>query len=266
MASPRVLPVPGPPIAHNAIAPGSAVTKFYVTVCLPAHPGRDVAPAVEAQLAPYGLFVGDDYHPDGEWDWWDIRGDLPVRSEHDGSPMLVHNPVHRNGDIRPRRPLRCDGGPKRMLDLPALRAAAAAEARGRWRAWSALTRQFPPAESLSALLARCADESEARQRHLAQPLVQEVAQRAVRGDQHFGAQFLLMDPVAHFGGAEQDYVDEAVQYADFTHALITTDGRWIDPYRMSDQGPDEAGYRRYRTAYLEDLDDEAVIVSVLCHC
>lgn len=153
-----------------------------------------------------------------------------------------------------------------MLDLPALRAAAAAEAHERWQAWSVLTRRYPPAESLSALLARCTAEAEARRAHLAQPLVQEVAQRAARGDQHFGTQFLLTDPVAHFSGAEQDYVDEAVQYADSTYALMTTDGRWVDPYRMGDDGPDEAGYRRYRTAYLEDLDDEAVIVSVLCHC
>lgn len=242
------------------------MTKFYVTVCLPAHPGAAVIDAVEARLAPYGLFVGDDYNQDGEWDWWDIRGNLPVRPEHDGSPLLVHNPVHRDGEVRLRQPRCCDGAPKRMLDLPTLRAAAAAEARGRWHAWAALTRQYPPAESLSALLARCPDPEEARRRHLAQPLVQEVAQRAVRGDQHFTTQFLLIDPVVHFDAVEQDYVEEAAQYADFAYALITTDGRWVDSYRIGDDGPDEAAYRRYRTRYLDELDDDAVIVSVLCHC
>jgi hypothetical protein len=242
------------------------MTKFYVTVCLPPQSGGDVDGAVREILRPYDMNLGESDNPVGEWDWYAIRGDLPVRPECEGDPLLVHNPVHPSGEVRPRRPLRCDGGPRRMLDFPALREAAAARARARWQAWHALTTRYPHAESLSDLLARHSDPAEARRAHLAQPLVQEVAQRAARGDQHFPTQFLLVDPVEHFDDVQQDYVDQATQDADFTFALITTDGRWFDEFTISGSERDLPAYRRFRATYLDNLDDDAFIISVLCHC
>ncbi|MEU2612927.1 hypothetical protein ABZ570_15310 [Micromonospora sp. NPDC007271] len=242
------------------------MTKFYATVCLPAQPDGEVTDAVAAALARYDAHVGDDYNEQWEWDWWHIRGDLPVRPEHDGDPRLVHNPVHRDGTTRPRQRLRCDGGPKRMLDLDALRSMAADEARAQWRAWTELARQHPPAEPLSVLLTRYGDADEARAAHLAQPLVQEVAQRAILGDPHFGTYLLLTDPVAHFAGTEQEHADRAARQAFFTAALVTLDGRWVDAHRMGDGRADHLAYDRFRAAYLDELDGDAVIVHVLCHC
>jgi hypothetical protein len=238
--------------------------KFFVTVCVPAERGADVPDAVRELLAPYDMRD----QPDGRWDWYTIRGDLPVRPEYDGHPLLVHNPVWPNGEPRAREPLRCDGGPVRMLDVAARRAEVASLARARWRAWQELAQRLPPAEPLSALLDRHATAEEARRAHLAQPLVQEVAQRAVRGDALFPTRFAVEDPVAHFGDdTEDDYVDAVADFADFTFALLTTDGRWYDELTVRDDGErDLAAYRRLRATCLDKLADDAFRVSVLCHC
>jgi hypothetical protein len=224
---------------------------FDLTVCLPPDARAHLDEAIQAVLAAHH----------GEWDRWHVQGHLLARPEYADDPALVHNPVYANGDPRPRRPPHCDGGPKRMLDHPAMRASAVAAARARWRVWRALVRRHPPAEPLSVLMARHPDRDAARRAHLAQPLVQDVARRAAHGAALL-APFLAEDPVAHFGRSERDYLDRAAADAIRTVALVTLDGSWVDEYGMADL----PAYRHFFTGYLDRLDGDALVVELVCHC
>jgi hypothetical protein len=241
--------------------------KFYTTVFLPAVDRADVLPALEVALAPYNMATGDPTK--GKWDWWCLYSpagsEFVVRPEHDGDPRLVHNEVYPDGNPRARTSLRCDGGPKALLDLAANRAAAATAAQTRWDAFSALIAAHPPAESLSQLVARYRDDPDpvaaAKADHIAQPLVQEIVQRAVsQTDPQFGWFFLTNDPIEHFGAERDAYVHRQSAQALATHAVITIDGTWLDEY---DETP-------WPLALVIDnqitaLDDDAYILRVHCH-
>jgi hypothetical protein len=59
------------------------MTKFDVTVCLPARGRSRRDDAARAVLKQYDHNLDPDgkYNPDGEWEWWYINGDLLVRPE-----------------------------------------------------------------------------------------------------------------------------------------------------------------------------------------
>ncbi|MFI2645587.1 hypothetical protein [Streptomyces sp. NPDC018610] len=131
-------------------------------------------------------------------------------------------------------------------------------------AWNELTAAHPPARPLVDFVARHEADPEgysladAKREHLAQPLVQDVARRAVAGDPHFGTSFLLNDPVAYFARQHEENRLRAIQGTVPGFALITLDGSWTDA--------DTDGYWDRGNRHLDDLDPEAVVVDVLCHC
>lgn len=206
---------------------GSAYDEVLQTVCLPTQPEGDVSEAVGEALAPYDMNLDSDYNLVGEWDWWHIRGDFLVRPEYQGDPLMIHNPVHVDEEARPRRPLRCDGAPKRMLDFPAMQATAAEYAGAQWPAAHAMAIRYPDTEPLSDLLARYADPADARRRHLAKPLVQESgsARAAISTSRStFSSRIRSHASIK----VEDDYMEQAVRDAYLRYALITlTVAGWI---------------------------------------
>jgi hypothetical protein len=50
-----------------------------------------------------------------------------------------------------------------------------------------------------------------------------------------------------------------------TVALVTLDGRWVDEYAMGPE-PDIPAYHRFWREYIDQLDPDAIIASLLIHC
>ncbi|MEU0008574.1 hypothetical protein ABZ079_31070 [Streptomyces sp. NPDC006314] len=246
------------------------MTKFSATVCLPPTAPRKVPAATAVALAPYDMNAGDDWNPVGEWDAWYIHvhpaAPYLVRPAHDGDRRLLTAATvpRRKADLAPLGPLECYGGPRGLLDLDAMRRRAVGRHDALRAAWEGLTALHPPARPLSEFVARHDSDPDgyplhrAKEDHLLQPLVQEVAQRAVAGDPHFGMSFLTTDPVAYFALDHERVREGALRSAVAGYALLTLDGRWQD-------GSGD-GYWAWADDYLEHLDPDAVVVDVLCHC
>ncbi|MGY1499733.1 hypothetical protein ACW4TU_24685 [Streptomyces sp. QTS52] len=246
------------------------MTKFHATVCLPPTAPRKVPRAVAAALAPYNMGLAEGQNPVGHWDWWAIHSTAGnaylVLPPHDGDRRLVTASTvpRRKANLGALGPLECYGGPRGLLDFEGMRNRAARAYDDRLAAWTELTAIHPPAAPRTDFLARHeADpekysQADARRDHLAQPLVQEVAQRAVAGDPHFSTSLLLNDPVEYFAQDHEEARLLAVQRAVPGFALIALDGSWTFV--------DTADHLEQANRYLDDLDAEAVVIDVLCHC
>ncbi|NEC05075.1 hypothetical protein [Streptomyces sp. SID7909] len=245
------------------------MTKFVVTVCVPPTAPRKIPQAVAAAMAPYDANLTAEWNPVGHWDWWAIRAGVGsaymVLPLHDGDRRLVTATTvpRRKAKLDPLGPLECYGGPRGLLDFDGMRQRAARRHDALLAAWTKLAAVHPPARPLAEFVARHEADPEsyspadARRDHLAQPLVQDVAQRAVRGDQNFGRSFLLNDPVAYFAREHEEARQWSVRCAIPGFALITLDGAWTDA--------DTDGYLDQANRYLDDLDAEAVVIDLLCH-
>jgi hypothetical protein len=247
------------------------MSKFIATVCLPPTRPRKLAQAITAVMAPYDHNLTDDWNPVGQWDWWAIDADTEspylVLPAHDGDRRLIRASTvpNRDSGLAPLGPLECYGGPRGLLDFDAVRRRAAYRHDALRAAWEELTALHPPARPLTDFVARHESDpdgysmADAKRDHLAQDLVQDVAQRAVAGDDpHFGMSFLLNDPVAYFAQEHDQAREAAVRCAVPGFALLTLDGRWTDA--------DAEGYWDQANSYLDDLPAEAVVVEVRCHC
>ena len=172
------------------------MTRFYATECLPPTPPERVPDAIAVAMARYDINATDDWNPVGEWDWWGIqvhpKSPYLVRPAYDGDHRLLTAatvPAHK-ADLAPLGPLQCHGGPRGLLDFAAMRQRAVREH--------------------DALRAACPLDR-AKEEYLLQPLVREVAQRAVAGDPHFGMPFLTTDTVACFALGTYGALRRAVQ-------------------------------------------------------
>lgn len=270
------------------------MTKFHLNVCLPPTDPPRLRAALDAAMAPFDMNLSDEWNPRGEWDWWHIdAGDdsrFAVRPAHDGDPRLIHQPTHPSGSPRDRQPLRCDGGPRGLLDFDATRAHAADRARAgahaRQRDFARLVADHPPAEPLTAFLARHRADPAGYPRaravadHHGQPLVKALNHRSAW--ERYPALGLWVlgpdsDPITHLTRDPRADVELAEAWALATAALLTVDGRWIEPDRPATRVPGtgtegppgeepSAVYARQTSAYLEGLDDDCVVVQLLCHC
>jgi hypothetical protein len=267
------------------------VSKFHLNVCLPPTAPEGIQAALDAVMAPFDFNLAStpEGNPDGEWDWWRIdAGDedrFVVRPEYDGDPRLIHQPAGSGGQARERQALRCDGGPRALLDFDAARAAAVARARARWQAqqrdFARLVADHPPAHPLAAFLRRhLADpvgypREQAVADHHAQPLVRALNRQSVWERYPSLGLWVLgpeSDPITEFTRDLQPDLDTAAAWALAAAALLTLDGQWIEhdrPGPFTDVLPDETAsiaYARQSTAYLDALDPDCVIVRLLCHC
>jgi hypothetical protein len=263
------------------------VSKFDLNVCLPPTPPEKVRTALAAAMAPFDANSAVGGNPDGEWDWWRIdAGDerFAVDPAHDGDPRLIHEPSP-GGRPRDPAPLRCDGGPRGLLDLRATRAGAVSRARARIEAeradFARLVADHPPARPLTVFLARHSADpvhyprDHAVADHHAQPLVRALNNRTAWERYPNLGMWVLgpdSDPISHFTRDPRPELEVAASWAFVATALLTLDGRWVESDRPGPFGaplPGEtpsAAYARQAAAYLDGLDGECVIVRLLCHC
>ncbi|WP_405797554.1 hypothetical protein [Streptomyces sp. NBC_01506] len=246
------------------------MTKFFATVCLPPTAPRKVPRAVAAAMAPYDMNLGDEGNLVGEWDRWIIHSGAGntylVSPPHDGDRRLVTAKTvpRRKAELDPLGPLECYGGPRGLLDFDAMRRRAVRDHDALLAAWTELTAIHPPARPFTDFLARHEAEpdtyslADAKEDHLAQPLVQDVAQRAVAGDPHFGMSFLVNDPIAYFAQEHGEARLWAAQSAVPRYGLVRLDGSWTDASSDDD-------HWEQTNHYLDGLDPETVVLDVYCH-
>ncbi|AEV85432.1 hypothetical protein ACWT_4412 [Actinoplanes sp. SE50] len=219
------------------------MSHFGVYVCLAPGAEADWQAAVAAVMAPFRI---DDETGLGEWDHWHPSGQFLVRPEYADSPLIL--PSTR----WPADPLRCDGGPKRMLDLEGMRTAARDRAGQLWAAWREAVSRHPPARSLETCASREAYE--------AQPLIAEIRARSDDEGDVFGLLWTDgRDEVTYLGDDEQRFLDTAVESALMTYALVTLDGRWLD----MEQTP---AFASLVWPCLEGLPEDAFVIELDCHC
>ncbi|MBM7442453.1 hypothetical protein [Streptomyces sp. HB132] len=245
------------------------MTKFFVTVCLPPTAPRKLPRAIAAAMAPYDANLTEGWNPVGHWDRWAIHSSpgnaYLVMPQHDGDRRLVTASTvpRRKAALDALGPLECHGGPRGLLDFDRMRERAASTHDALLAAWTELTAAHPPARPLSDFAARHDAEpgryslADARADHLAQPLVQDVARRAVAGDPHFDTSFLTGDPVAYFAQEHEEARLWAVRCAVPGFALVRLDGSWADA--------DTDGHWERANRYLDGLDPETVVLDLLCH-
>lgn len=234
------------------------MSHFTVTVCTK-DPDR-----LDEILAPFD--ENREGAEDAKWDWWQIGGRwtgyFPYRAEF-ASEVIRGTPGLGGGKVAA---LHCDGGPKRALDLGALREEKAAEARKQYAEFHALIAGTPKAKSWASfrddLDAERLTIEEARLQYHNQPAVQALN----------GTDFRWYDdPLSEFSLPESLYVEREKARAVPGFATITLDGRWMAPgemgwFAVTDATEDsQIGYWEAANAYIESLPDDVYIVVVDCH-
>jgi hypothetical protein len=218
-------------------------------------------------------------NPDAMWDWWCIggrwRNSLHAKRGVQASALITSERHYTEQYRKPgdevkqwaSKGLRCDGGPKGLLDFESMRDEAAAQANARYDEWDKICADTPPAHAWAYFIGlKDAGEltiEQARERYGAQPRIV-----AVRKNEELS---WYDDAVEHFGMGREEYVANARRDAVPGYALITLDRQWMAPGRMGWFGmsTDEPGtvdaYKTEANAYLEGLDDDVLIVQIDCH-
>ncbi|MBI3687411.1 MAG: hypothetical protein HY241_08780 [Actinobacteria bacterium] len=209
-------------------------------------------------------------NPEATWDWWVIGGrwrgqlwavpDAPAEQLLHGDP--TGDPIHPPVGVDGRR--RCDGGPRRLLDFPAMRRAAHRAAEDHWLAWLEVCRTTPPAEPFSHYTHTRATGGPA-------PVLAYGDQPRVVAAQQAGLVGWNQCPIEEFAGTREDYLTRAQDAAVPGYALITLDRRWIASGQMGwfgfgdDTPTSRATYTRTANTYLDALHPDALVVSLDCH-
>ncbi|GAA2809786.1 hypothetical protein RMN57_07095 [Kitasatospora sp. CM 4170] len=222
-------------------------------------PGGDNHLYVDDEGRAYFLST---YNRDGKWDGYRIGGRWSAhflhRPEAAGDPRLITTEYGDSGEEGQAAALRCDGGPRALLDFDALREHEGREAGERHDRWTALVEGLPAAEPWDFFLARHrADGSgypldRAQQDYDAQP-----RRRAALGSEEFGGW------PGEFATSREQYVAQARDAAVPGDALLRSDGTWLEPGRGVENG--RAAYLRAANAYLDGLAGDVVVVAVHCH-
>ena len=207
------------------------MSKFRINVCLPPSAGVDLEAALQAAMAPFDINLSADYNPDGMWDWWRIdagEGErFAVKPEHDGDPRLIHcDPDEIIG--YQREPLRCDGGPRGLLDFDASRREAYLQALTRW---------------------------EARQRDFERLVADHPSARPLTDAEYTRPGFETMADWAITATALLTLDGQWVEPEQMGPFTDLRDG----------EGAGDS-YARQSTAYIEGLDDDCIVVRLSCHC
>jgi hypothetical protein len=214
------------------------------------------------------------YNPASKWDYWRVggrwAGRFPVLAEAKGEDFLVPERSWDGPDLKHGY---CDGGRKRALDLPRVRAEAASKAEADWNEYAAVT--FGTQEATPwRLLVEKVDRSgnggysidEARRDFRNQPRIEAL---------HRSETFKFWSD-AHdlFESMTRDeYAARQATRAVVGYALLDAagDGGWTAPGRMGWFGvstEDDGEYGTYATRandFIDQLPDDAWLVIVDCH-
>jgi hypothetical protein len=246
-----------------------------VTVCVRSE-AADIVESLGTVLAPFDINAITDlesFKLFGRWDSWIIFGGdgdeaLRVKPGFDGDPRIVWNPQRGNGTPRMRFSLRCDGGPRGLLDFEAAEDAATGCAAEQWDQWATVTRDLPLPTPLTTLLE--------------QSKLDPVGYPTERAYSDHASQLALLawsrefwgsaevkytewtDPAWSFRGTRADYIRRAVIRAVPTSALLTLDGRWID-MTVEDGLTAQDSYYEYASHHLNTLDDDTFVVRIRAH-
>lgn len=208
-------------------------------------------------------------NPQAKWDYWRVGGRwggyFPYRSDY---ARLVLKP-EAGWDSPELKPGHCDGGPKRALDLQALRSESAAEAVLRYREFMELAKGTPEALPWRVFADNISENGytleQAREEYHSQPRIQ--ALKGTKFDEPFGD-----DVAEEFGGKSgARYAEIARARAVPGFATLTTEGRWMAPGRMGwfgahdDSESDRIDYWEAANAYIDSLSDDTWLISVDCH-
>jgi hypothetical protein len=208
------------------------------------------------------------YNPDSKWDYWRIGGrwggQFPFRQEFASQVIMPERGWDSPEEIKL---LSCDGGPKRALDLAAMRDAAEEQARKTYATYHALVDHLPEALPWSSFADNISEGTgytidQARQEYRNQPRVQAVS----------GTDFAWgEDVITKFSVPVDLYAEKARAGAVPGFALVTTDGRWMAPGNMGWFAITDANentrisYWEAANAYVESLPDSAWLVVIDCH-
>lgn len=254
------------------------------------HPGNELAVPGEVEWddADYERLHFDDetgraytwsrYNPDSKWDWWCIggrwRNSLHAKAGVQPSMLVLSDPHYTEQYLQPgdevqkwgpNKGMRCDGGPKGLLDFESMRAEAEAKANERYDRWLKVTDGTPYAEPWSHFygLFQLGELTidQARNLYRGQPRIEAMGK----------AKDLEWLDNEDFQVGREEYVATARRDAVPGYALITLDRQWMAPGHMgwfgvSSDGPGEReAYNVEANRYLDELADDVLIVQIDCH-
>lgn len=217
-------------------------------------------------------------NPEGLWDYWRIGGRWREHFIVAAQPTTAGRVPAYAGLINSERgwdspkpkdgPMRCDGGPKRLIDFEAMRDEAAVKANERYDGWEKLCADTPVAQSWSHFYGlvevKAITIDQAREQFRTQPRI--VAARESEFDDGWGT--CIVD---EFLPPREEYVKQHRDAAVPGYALVTLEGEWTAPGRMgwfgmSSEGADEkAAFKSAASRYLNDLGPDRYIVHLDCH-
>lgn len=203
-----------------------------------------------------------------KWDYWRVGGRwggyFPYRHKHEAEVIEPERSWDSPDEMKPRH---CDGGPKRALDLDALRKEKADEAAKTYAEYQVAVAGTPDALPWSVFTENISPEGgytieQAREEYHSQPRVQAIK----------GTDFQWYDdPIADFGVPQALYIERQRARAVPGWAILTADGRWMEQGRMGWWAMNDAtegskiGYWEAANAYIESLPDDAWLIAVDCH-
>ena len=222
----------------------------------------------EVDPGDYRAYRMSTRNPDAKWDYWRIGGRWGGRFAYRPESAFEVIGTEKGWDSPENIPLlRCDGGPKRALDLAAMREDAAEAARKTYREYHSIVGELPEAQPWRAFYAKVEagggySIDQARADFHAQPRV-----RAIEG-----TDFRYRDdPISEFGVSLAICAEKARAGAAPGFAVVTLDGKWMAPGRMGWWAATDAtdstriGYWEAANAYIDGLPGDAWLVVVDCH-
>jgi len=224
------------------------------------------------------------YNPDSKWDWYSIggrwsgyfpiRGDLTVEA----SRLLIQGRRSWTNQDQPQDPWACDGGPKGLLDLDALRDKKGAEAAKRYDTYQEIVEDLPEAlpwrvfaDDATAQAALTTGRGEITAVWDEARRLYNDQERVRLTKQHDEFKWSFDCTVEEFSVSRKFYIEKARNEAVPGYALVTTTGEWVAPGKMgwfgmsSDSEEDMAMFKAKANGYIDGLSDDTLLIAVDLH-